>query len=105
MVTASVDQTARVWAAKSGAQVETIQGHTEQGRAGLQSNRREICRYLWQQVSPSWMFTDETFNRTAPSFDNPDFVDVVIHSYRHRIGNAPGESASSSHAACHADLN
>src|SRR5438034_10204710 len=31
------------------------------------------------------------FNRTAPSFDNADFVDVVIHSYRHRMGNAPGE--------------
>jgi pimeloyl-ACP methyl ester carboxylesterase len=38
-----------------------------------------------------WHFSDETFNRTAISFDNPDFVDVVIHSYRHRIGNAPGE--------------
>jgi len=65
--------------------------NTERGRAGLQANRREICRYLWQQWSPSWHFTDETYNRTAPSFDNPDFVDVVIHSYRHRIMNAPGE--------------
>ena len=66
--------------------------NTERGRAGLQANRREICRYLWQQWSPSWKFTDDEFNRTAPSFDNPDFVDVVIHSYRHRIGNAPGEA-------------
>jgi pimeloyl-ACP methyl ester carboxylesterase len=66
--------------------------NTERGRAGLQANRREICRYLWQQWSPSWHFTDETYNRTAPSFDNPDFVDVVIHSYRHRIMNAPGEA-------------
>ena len=65
--------------------------NTERGRAGLQANRRAICRYLWQQWSPSWKFTDETYNRTAPSFDNPDFVDVVIHSYRHRIMNAPGE--------------
>lgn len=66
--------------------------NTERGRAGLQANRREICRYLWQQWSPSWRFTDETFNRTAASFDNPDFVDVVIHSYRHRLLNAPGEA-------------
>lgn len=65
--------------------------NTERGRAGLQQNRREICRYLWQQWSPSWRFTDEEFNRTAPSFDSPDFVEVVVHSYRHRIGNAPGE--------------
>jgi pimeloyl-ACP methyl ester carboxylesterase len=65
--------------------------NTERGRAGLQTNRRGICRFLWQTWSPSWQFSDETFNRTAVSFDNPDFVDVVIHSYRHRIGNAPGE--------------
>ena len=65
--------------------------NTERGRAGLQANRRAICRYLWRNWSPSWHFSDETFNRTAASFDNPDFVDVVIHSYRHRIGNAPGE--------------
>jgi len=66
--------------------------NTERGRAGLQTNRRAICRFLWQTWSPGWHFTDETFSRTAASFDNPDFVEVVIHSYRHRIGNAPGES-------------
>jgi pimeloyl-ACP methyl ester carboxylesterase len=65
--------------------------NTERGRAGLQENRRALCRYLWQTWSPTWHFTDDTYNRTAPSFDNPDFVDVVIHSYRHRLGNAPGE--------------
>ncbi len=65
--------------------------NTERGRAGLAANRHAICKYLWQQWSPSWRFTDDTYNRTAPSFDNPDFVDIVIHSYRHRIGNAPGE--------------
>src|SRR5262245_34040627 len=57
--------------------------NTERGRAGLQMNRRALCRYLWETWSPTWRFTDETFDRTAPSFDNPDFVDVVIHSYRH----------------------
>jgi len=66
--------------------------NTERGRAGLEANRRAICRYLWQAWSPSWHFTDATYNRTAVSFDNPDFVDVVIHSYRHRIMNAPGEA-------------
>jgi len=65
--------------------------NTERGRAALQNNRGALCRYLWQTWSPTWRFTDETYNRTAASFDNPDFVDIVIHSYRHRIGNAPGE--------------
>ena len=65
--------------------------NTERGRAGLEANRREICRFLWETWSPGWRFSDETFNRTAASFDNPEFVDVVIHSYRHRQFNAPGE--------------
>ena len=65
--------------------------NTERGRVGLEANRHEICKYLWKTWSPGWQFTDETFNRSAGSFDNPDFVDVVIHSYRHRHGNAPGE--------------
>ena len=65
--------------------------NTERGREGLAANRRPLCKLLWHQWSPTWHFTDETYNRTAASFDNPDFVDVVIHSYRHRIGNAPGE--------------
>src|SRR6266545_4641653 len=65
--------------------------NTEQGRMGLEENRREICRLLWQEWSPTWRFDDATFDRTAPSFDNPDFVPVVIHSYRHRYGNAPSD--------------
>jgi pimeloyl-ACP methyl ester carboxylesterase len=65
--------------------------NTERGRAGLDQNRRALCRLLWQEWSPTWHFSDETYLRTAPSFDNPDFVDVVIHSYRHRNGNAAGE--------------
>jgi len=65
--------------------------NTERGKIGLEKNRREICRLLWQEWSPGWRFDDATFERTAVSFDNPDFVEIVIHSYRHRHGNAPGD--------------
>lgn len=65
--------------------------HSERGRAGLYQNRREFCRLLWQLWSPTWKFTDEEYSQTAISFDNPDFVDVVIHSYRHRFGLVPGD--------------
>ena len=65
--------------------------HTERGRAGLQANRREFCRLLWRLWSPNWRFDDATYDRTAVSFDNPDFVEVVIHSYRHRFGYAGGD--------------
>ena len=65
--------------------------NTEQGRVGLEENRRDIIRHLWETWAPTWDYTDEAFNLSAPSFDNPDFVDIVLHSYRHRHMNAPGE--------------
>lgn len=65
--------------------------NTERGRLGLEQNRREICRLLWRDWSPGWRFDDATFELAAAAFDNPDFVPVVIHSYRHRHRNAPGE--------------
>lgn len=67
--------------------------HSERGRAGLESNRAAFCRLLWRLWSPTWAFDKEVFERTAPSFDNPDFVAVVIHSYRHRFGLVPGDPA------------
>jgi pimeloyl-ACP methyl ester carboxylesterase len=65
--------------------------NTERGRVGLEQNRREICRLLWRDWSPGWRFDDATFERAAVAFDNPDFVPVVIHSYRHRHRNAPSD--------------
>jgi pimeloyl-ACP methyl ester carboxylesterase len=66
--------------------------NTEQGADALHANRHEVIRYLWETWSPQWQYTDEVYARSAPSFDNPDFVDVVVHSYRHRLVNAPGEA-------------
>ena len=63
----------------------------ERGRAGLAANRRGIARILWQQWSPNWQFDDACFERSASAHDNPDYVDVVIHSYRHRFGLADGD--------------
>ena len=65
--------------------------NTENGRVGLQKNRKALCRYMWQTWSPTWKFTDELYEKSAVSFENPDFVDCVIHSYRNRNGNASGE--------------
>jgi pimeloyl-ACP methyl ester carboxylesterase len=63
----------------------------ERGRAGLAADRRGIARILWKQWSPNWHFDDATFERTAIAHDNPDYVDVVIHSYRHRFGLVEGD--------------
>ncbi len=63
---------------------------TERGRAGLAAHRRELARVLWERNSPLWHFDDEVLARTAAAFENPDYVEVVLHSYRHRLGAAPG---------------
>jgi pimeloyl-ACP methyl ester carboxylesterase len=63
---------------------------TERGHAGLTANRRDIARIMWTRNSPTWPFDDATFARSAEAFGNPDYVDVVIHSYRHRLGHVAG---------------
>ncbi len=67
--------------------------HAERGRRGLTRNRREIAKLLWKMWSPTWKFDAATFEQSADAFDNPDFVDVVIHSYRHRYGLVAGDAA------------
>ena len=65
----------------------------ERGRAGLAAHHhRSITKILWQQWSPNWRFDEPTLERTSRAHDNPDFVDIVIHSYRHRYGLAEGDS-------------
>jgi pimeloyl-ACP methyl ester carboxylesterase len=65
---------------------------TDRGRAGYDKYRRDFAKLIWHTASPPWTFDDETFDRSAASFDNPDHVDIVIHNYRWRLGIASGES-------------
>lgn len=66
--------------------------HNARGRAGLDMKRREINKLLWRDWSPNWKFDDRVYDRTADAFDNSDFVEVVIHSYRHRFGLVAGDA-------------
>jgi pimeloyl-ACP methyl ester carboxylesterase len=83
MQPASPDQERRIW--------YQYYFHSERGRAGLEQDRAAFCRLLWQLWSPTWQFEEVTYRQSAKSFENPDFVDVVIHSYRHRFGLVPGD--------------
>jgi pimeloyl-ACP methyl ester carboxylesterase len=62
--------------------------NTEKGREALESDRASFCRELWKRWSPGWRHSKAAFDRTARSFENSDFVDVVLHSYRARWENA-----------------
>jgi pimeloyl-ACP methyl ester carboxylesterase len=67
--------------------------HSPRGEQGLLQDRRAVCRLLWKLWSPTWAFTEAQFERSAAAFDNPDFVPVVIQSYRHRFGLVAGDPA------------
>ena len=67
--------------------------HGERGRIGLQEKRAKLCRLLWSLWSPTWRFSDATYAATRRSFANPDFVEVVVHSYRHRFALVAGDPA------------
>ena len=65
--------------------------HSERGRLGLINMRHDFIKYLWKTWSPSWNFNDEIYGLSKSSFDNSDFVDVVVHSYKHRFGIVAGD--------------
>jgi pimeloyl-ACP methyl ester carboxylesterase len=64
---------------------------TERGVLGLQANRHDLAKLVWHDLSPTWNFDDATFDRTAAAFENPDYVSIVIHNYRWRLGLAEGD--------------
>ncbi|MEV4012515.1 alpha/beta hydrolase [Nonomuraea angiospora] len=66
---------------------------TERGRAGLANDPQGVARVIWERNSPAWRFGERDLERAAKAFANPDYTDVVIHSYRHRLGFAPGAEA------------
>src|SRR5689334_10824771 len=59
---------------------------TERGRAGYDKYRHDFAKLIWHTASPRWSFDDDTFDRSATAFDNPDHVDIVIDNYRWRLG-------------------
>lgn len=66
---------------------------TERGRECLTEHRRELCGMLWSEWSPGSRFDEATFARSAAAFENPDFVNVVIHCYRWLFGREAGDPA------------
>ena len=64
---------------------------TERGLLGYDKYRHDFGKLIWQTASPKRAFDDATFDRTAASFNNPDYVAIVIHNYRFRLSLADGE--------------
>ncbi|MFF4763108.1 alpha/beta fold hydrolase [Streptomyces sp. NPDC001292] len=64
---------------------------TERGVAGLTQYRHDLGQFIWKFNSPTWDFSQDTYDRTAASFDNPDYVAIVVGNYRWRQSLAPSE--------------
>lgn len=63
------------------------------GEALVRDERRAFTRYIWRIWTPDRPLSDAAFDATAPSFDNADWADVVLHSYRVRWGLAETDPA------------
>lgn len=64
---------------------------TERGRAALAADPKSFARQLWRHWSPSYVLDEAEWQTTARSFENPDWVDIAIDSYRHRWGFVDGD--------------
>jgi pimeloyl-ACP methyl ester carboxylesterase len=64
---------------------------TERGVKGLTANRHDLGELIWKFNSPTWKFSQATYDTTAAAFNNPDYVAIIIDNYRWRLDLVPGD--------------
>jgi pimeloyl-ACP methyl ester carboxylesterase len=67
--------------------------NTPKGRAAVDQDRRAFARMMWDLWAPAGWYDPAEFEETAQAFDNPDWTDVVVHSYTQRWGLSPSDPA------------
>jgi pimeloyl-ACP methyl ester carboxylesterase len=67
---------------------------TKRGAQAVRDDHKGFARIMWETWSPKGWFDDATFERVSASFDNSDWVDVTLHSYRARWDEAEPDPAS-----------
>ncbi|HEY4023238.1 MAG TPA: alpha/beta hydrolase [Pseudonocardiaceae bacterium] len=65
---------------------------TERGAEGLASNAHDLGKVIWKFNSPTWNYTDATYDQTAAAFTNPDYTAIVLGNYRWRLSVIPSNS-------------
>jgi pimeloyl-ACP methyl ester carboxylesterase len=66
---------------------------TPRGERTVREDARAFARIMWDTWSPPGWYDEDEFAATAQAFDNRDWADVTLHSYRHRWGHASGDPA------------
>ncbi len=64
---------------------------TPRGERTVREDGRNFARMMWDTWAPPGWYEVQEFEQTAQAFDNPDWADITLHSYRHRWGHAPGD--------------
>jgi pimeloyl-ACP methyl ester carboxylesterase len=64
------------------------------GAGRMRKDRKGFAHAMWKNWSPPGWFDEATFDEVARSFENPDWVDVTLHAYRNRWGEAPPDEDS-----------
>ncbi|MER9628730.1 MULTISPECIES: alpha/beta hydrolase [unclassified Mesorhizobium] len=61
---------------------------TDRGAEIVRQQGKAFAHFQWESWSPPGWFEEELFDSVAASFENPDWADVTLHSYRVRWGEA-----------------
>ena len=64
---------------------------TPLGEKTVRADPLGFARTMWETWSPPGWYDENEFAATARAFENPDWMDVTLHSYRHRWGHAAGD--------------
>ncbi|WP_395396393.1 alpha/beta hydrolase (plasmid) [Novosphingobium sp. BL-8A] len=67
---------------------------TERGAEAVRADPHGFAHIHWINWAPDGWFEEATFRRVAKSFDNPDWVEITLHSYRARWDNAAPDPRS-----------
>ena len=60
----------------------------------MRADPKGFARSMWRNWSPEGWFDEAQFARAAEAWDNPDWVDVTLHSYRARWDEAEPDPRS-----------
>ena len=67
---------------------------TDRGAEAVRADPKGFAHIMWLNWSPPGWFDEATFARTSQAWENPDWVDVTLHSYRARWDEAKPDPRS-----------
>ena len=67
---------------------------TERGAQAVRDDCNGFAHIMWENWAPEGWFDEATFEAVARSFENPDWADVTLHSYRSRWDEAEPDPSS-----------